>query len=708
MKRMKSLLFLLLVCLALAVPSMAADSEFEISQNGVLLAYNGSGGDVVIPASVKRIGPSVFERCADLTSITIPNSVISIGDYAFSHCTGLTRIDIPNSVTSIDYRAFWGCSNLTSITIPNSVVSIGESAFGFCTGLTRIDIPNSVTSLGDAMFWGCSGLTSFTIPNSITSISEHLFWDCSSLTSVTIPDSVTFINEGAFSGCASLTNVTIPESMTSISDSVFSGCKSLTNVTISDCVTSIGGWAFANCESLTSIKIPDSVTNIGSFAFDGCTSLSDIYIPPTLTSFGQSVFSYTPWAEAQGDFVIVNHVLLEYIGDLMRKHIIIPDSVKIIGDSALSSKAMAKVTIPDSVTTIDDRAFDSCLFLTEVSIPSSVTNIAGSAFDYTPWLKAQGDFPIVNGTLLTYLGDGGDVKIPDSVTKIADYAFYYYDSGYMIVHFFPDSTITDSDFEKDGCHEITSITIPDSVTSIGDYAFKYCDKLTNTYYGGSEQQWKSIRIGKENATLLNSRIHHSSGHHTPVPTPAPAPTPAPSHGNKTRFTDVFTNDYYYSAVEWAVTNNIAAGTSETTFSPNAPCTNSQILTLMWNIYNKPASNVSNCYTDVHHSDYYYKPALWAAEEKIIPGTTFAPNTPCTRANTVLFLWRAAGCPRYSSSIDHFTDVPADAEYAGALAWALDCGFIAGTSETTFSPDSICTRGQIVTILQKVKMISCHI
>ena len=111
-----------------AIESNDDAADFEII-NGILVKYNGAGGDVVIPDTVTVIGEKAFYCCSGLTSVTIPNSVTSIGGGAFSGCSGLTSVTIPNSVTSIGDWAFSYCSSLTSVTIPNSVTSIGNYAF---------------------------------------------------------------------------------------------------------------------------------------------------------------------------------------------------------------------------------------------------------------------------------------------------------------------------------------------------------------------------------------------------------------------------------------------------------------------------------------------------------------------------------------------------------------------------------------------------
>lgn len=164
------------------------------------------------------------------------------------------------------------------------------------------------------------------------------------------------------------------------------------------------------------------------------------------------------------------------------------------------------------------------------------------------------------------------------------------------------------------------------------------------------------------------------------------------------FTDVKKGDYFADPVAWAVDKKITTGTSETTFSPNENCTVAQILTFLWRAYGSPKASGSNSFSDVKDSDYYYGAALWAYEKGMVSGGTFNGSSPCTRSMAVTYIWKAAGNPAASGS--KFTDVPAGADYEQAVNWAVEKGVTAGTSATTFSPDSVCTRGQIVTFLYR--------
>lgn len=164
------------------------------------------------------------------------------------------------------------------------------------------------------------------------------------------------------------------------------------------------------------------------------------------------------------------------------------------------------------------------------------------------------------------------------------------------------------------------------------------------------------------------------------------------------FNDVFETDYCADAVLWAVEKGITGGSTSTTFSPGAACTRSHILTFLWRSQGKPEPSIQNPFSDVSANDYYYKAALWANEKGLVSGSTFGGDTPCTRAATMTYLWKLAGSPAASPAA--FTDVPADADYAQAVAWAVTEGITGGTSASTFSPLNVCTRGQIVTFLYR--------
>ena len=169
------------------------------------------------------------------------------------------------------------------------------------------------------------------------------------------------------------------------------------------------------------------------------------------------------------------------------------------------------------------------------------------------------------------------------------------------------------------------------------------------------------------------------------------------------FEDVLLGQYYYDAVAWAAKSKITAGVTATMFAPDKTCTRAEIVSFLWRAAGSPEpKSASNPFTDVDSSAYYYKAVMWAVEKGITAGTsetTFSPDKTCTRAEAMAFLHRSEGSPA-ASGVGSFTDVPADAYYTNAVAWAVKSEITAGTSETTFSPDKTCTRAEIVTFLYR--------
>ena len=170
------------------------------------------------------------------------------------------------------------------------------------------------------------------------------------------------------------------------------------------------------------------------------------------------------------------------------------------------------------------------------------------------------------------------------------------------------------------------------------------------------------------------------------------------------FSDVSTSAYYYEAVKWAQEKGITGGIGNGLFGPNQPCTRAQVVTFLWRAAGSPAPMLNkNPFTDVHTSDYYYDAVLWAVQNGITNGTsakTFSPDATVTRAQVVTFLWRANGQPAAGNS--GFLDVSSNAYYARAVDWAFANGITTGVDYGAFGPDTACTRAQIVTFLYRAR------
>ena len=166
------------------------------------------------------------------------------------------------------------------------------------------------------------------------------------------------------------------------------------------------------------------------------------------------------------------------------------------------------------------------------------------------------------------------------------------------------------------------------------------------------------------------------------------------------FVDVAEGSYYEEAIDWAVEKGITNGVSSNMFAPNDPCTRAQIVTFLWRAAGSPAPKSMSSFTDVPADAFYAKAVAWAVENGITSGTgegKFSPNSTCTRAQAVTFLYRASGSPAVSGKAE-FSDVSSTAFYADAVAWAAKKGITTGIGGGLFGSDNDCTRGQIVTFL----------
>ena len=171
------------------------------------------------------------------------------------------------------------------------------------------------------------------------------------------------------------------------------------------------------------------------------------------------------------------------------------------------------------------------------------------------------------------------------------------------------------------------------------------------------------------------------------------------------FVDVATGSYYEDAVDWAVGNGITQGTDATHFSPDGICTRAQAVTFLWRAAGSPKPETRTMpFTDIPAGSYYYDAVLWTVENGITKGTsdtTFSPNMTCTRAQIVAFLWRSEKSPA-AGTANPFADVKSTAYYADAVLWAVKEDITKGTTSTAFSPNTDCTRAQIVTFLWRCK------
>ena len=443
-------------------------------------------------------------------AITIPDSVsyngnkyavVNISNSAFRTCNGLTAVTIPSTITTIGRCAFYDCSALTSINIPNSVTSIAEWAFRGTTSLSTITLPNTINAIQTATFV-CSGISSITIPPTVTCIHDRAFGWCNNLTSITIPNSVDSIGIAAFTCDSNLTSVTMGNSVSAIGYEAFYSCISLTNITIPNSVTSINDRTFCYCTGLTSVTIPSSVTSIGEAAFYGCTSL--IKTNYTGTAAGWHAINIAE----DGNPIYYSQNL--YLNNTLLTNINFPEGTTTINSNFSRDTALISINIPNSVISINDRAFYGCSGIRTVTIGNSVTTIGAYAFSgcigitsitIPNAVTSIGHYAFNNCTSLTKTNYNGTVSGWNAINiayrgNPIVYSKNLYLNDILLTDLvFPDSTtIIKGNFAYDTA--ITTVTIPNSVDTIVGGAFYSCYGLTKTNYIGTAAGWISINTGE--------------------------------------------------------------------------------------------------------------------------------------------------------------------------------------------------------------------
>lgn len=362
------------------------------------------------------------------TTVVIPSEVQSlpvtvIASSAFYDCDSLSQVTIPDSITSIGSSAFYGCSSLQSATIPSSVKSVGSNAFTNTAIISAQDGPVYYVSN-----WAVysANATAVTIKSGTTGIADSTFYNCG-LETVSIPSTVSTIGNNAFASNSQIRTLTIPSGVKTVGSSAFKDCSSLLTVTIGDTVTSIGSRAFYNCESLSNIKIPNSVTSVGSDAFaytsdynkqTGPEIYIDKWVVNCLDSTENLAVKIKNGTKGIADYAFANK---EFVISAS-----IPSGVVTVGSNAFNNcTALSQLTLPDTLTTINDYAF-AYTRIPSVVVPASVTSIGFAAFN---GCSNMSDITISNPKCAIYdssitIDSGAKMHVAEASTAY-DYAIKY-------------------------------------------------------------------------------------------------------------------------------------------------------------------------------------------------------------------------------------------------------------------------------------------
>ena len=494
---------------------------------------------------------------------------------------------------------------------------------------------------------GCfreSGLTEVTIPHGIRVIGEDAFSGSESLKKVHLGGSVNVIGNRAFANTG-LIKMDVPGCVRTIGNEAFLECTSLHNIVIEEGVEEWGldiGEGFGS----GSVKMEEGVESIGDRAFYGCSNLTRMRIPKSVAAIGSQAIGYTD-AGKQGSYKLTG-----FAGSAAEKY---------ANENGLTFNPL------ETQDGLSGRCGLNVNWAWDAG--TGTVTIAGSgrmydyaSAEYLPWYGFRDAIK--------------SVVIAEGITSLSEYAF-------------SDSTVE-------------QVTLPASLAWVGKEAFASCGNLTELTFSGNAPVFGSNTF--ENTTLTAWYPNWNATWTQEV---------RQDYGGQVTwkrleglpFVDVPEGSFFYEPVAWALDQGITTGTDATHFSPNVRCQRAQVVTFLWRAAGSEEPESSkNPFVDVKQTDYYYKAVLWAVENGITNGldaTHFGPYSYCNRAQVVTFLHRTMGNPEVADEKNPFSDVPENGWFTASVLWAMKERITNGLTPTTFGPNTICNRAQIVTFLYRM-------
>lgn len=431
--------------------------------------------EVILPQGLTHIGDSVFGWCC-FETITLPDSLQHIGEWAFTNCEQLNAIKIPISLIHLGDNVF-RATGLKKIICnsPNFKYQNGclidikaKKLIAFLSDDSDVDIPDIVTHIGSGAFSG-SNINSVTLPANLTYVGDEAFSWCGSLSYISNPAKLKYIGNSAFYNCERLSAMVFPEGLTYIGDEAFHSCKELSSIILPNSITYVGKGAFSWCEKLKNVVFSNNLSSILEKTFEGCTKLSNIMIPDNIKKIENDVFN----------------------GCHNLKHVSLPKGLIYIGDRTFQfCEQLSDIILPCSLLYIGDEAFHICKSLNKINLPHNLEHIGAAAFIGTNIKSVVSDstnFVFNDGclidlkekTLLAFLSDEEDVKLPDGITHIGYGAFIECKIRQIILPL----TLTHVAAEAFGwCRSLSSIAFPSGVIQVGNNAFTVCETLSSVEF----------------------------------------------------------------------------------------------------------------------------------------------------------------------------------------------------------------------------------
>ncbi len=635
-------------------------TEFNVPANLTTLGYQGLG---YLGWDAASIGLTVNTENA----LVVPGTLEDWGDCGFAGNKTSTVI-VEEGVTEIGKYGLYGMSNLTSVTLPSTLEKISDFAFQGCSSLTSIDIPDSVTYIGDKAF---------------TSVP---------LESVELPENLEYLGRNALGAYVYSSDYTYkywagPKYVELNGSLKMMGFEAVCDDAVVVAVTNSQSNMAVLYNDLEEIPIvrwdgkTDIEYNDGSCIPEDCT----VTVSGTVTIDGKLTIEGTLVVPCGAELVIGDNAVI--IGE---ENIVYEDHE--FGDAEFTwsgdyttvtasftcancgAVEVVAATVTTETTEVTCNTDGVIVYTATVEFNgktwSDTRTVAISATGHTP-----AEAVIENEVAATCTTDGSyDTVVYCSVcgSELSRTTTVIPATG----HSYGEPEFTWSE-------DYTTVTATITCSACGDEVTETAEVSTVAAYEDAQITYTAtVEINGETYTDTKTVI---------VENP---------------FTDVDEDDYFYAPVLWAIYNGITTGTSDTTFSPFVTAERCQVVTFLWRAAGCPEvdEDVENPFTDVTEDDYFYTAVLWAVENGITTGTsdtTFSPYDLCERCQVVTFLYRYFGQPEVTATENPFTDVDTDDYFYNAVLWAMENGITTGTTENTFGPFVTCERCMVVTFLYRV-------
>lgn len=802
---------------ALELPAEIGGTAVKKIGSG-LFYYSTTLRSVRLPAGLELIDERAFSECTALEEAVI-GGVTAVGECAFLGCTKLKTLTL-GGVETIGYSAFGACRALETLVLPSGLKRLELEAFRDCTALTAVELPAELEVLGDAAFSGCTALQTVVLPDGLRVLDGYAFSGCTALQAVVLPDGLEVLGDDAFLNCAALTALpTLPEGLTTVGENVFRGTaawKDAANWT--DGLLYADGWLLESRDSarttlslapgtrgiaagalrehvaLAAVELPEGLERIGAEAFSGDCELKKLVFPTTLTAIGRRAFvNCTVLAAAcflgdapelgqyafyrdgynsigQKEFFPLENLTLyhltnragwvtitEYVvavwngfdvpvGSVVYTvdggklhfdmetgticgaegaltHLEVPEkingaSVRRIDPGVFADQtALTTVELPDSVSVIGDGAFCGCTALRTIRLPKRMQALGASALEGCTALQSiilpEG---LERLEARTFFGCKALnlVTFSEGLTAIGMECFKQ--CGLLTRLVFPESLREIYLYAFESCRSLETVSLPAGLESIGEsafcdctslktitipaavtsmyLAFERCTALKEAYFlGDAPYQGETAFVGCDVTIFFPA---DAAGWTTPEWHGIPAyPFPHVHSFVSQVIAPTCTEPGY-------ILQRCSCGESRKTdfTDPLGHAYQDGICTRCGvrdpNVQPPPPPVR---FKDVPSDAWYRDAVAYAVTHGLMNGVgggRFAPEENMSRAMLVTVLWRSAGQPAAEENV--FSDVPDGAWYTEAVAWAAARGVVQGVGEGKFDPDGAITREQTAVIL----------